>query len=115
MYRTLGKGQWAGKLVDFQDPTEGIRTRMGPTFSPGLEKQTVFGVLKEVTDERLCPKVLCSGSLGMAMLLFRLAHQFQPLLAALRHPNVSSYTPKRDPRDISDWTSGVRPRIRHSF
>lgn len=48
----------------------------------------------------------------MAMLLFRLAHQFELFLVALRYPIVPSHTLKTDPRDISDldWWPNQSPR-----
>lgn len=132
VYRALAIGSVHGrKWLRFPRPHRRDQKWDGVYFQPWFEKQTnkqkpmFWGSQRRPQMGGCADRSLCSGSLGMAMLLFRLAHQFQPLLAAVRYPFVPSPIPKTDPRDTSvlppqldcglTTAPGTRPRTWFSF
>lgn len=63
-------------------------------MGPGLKTSKQNSVLEYLRRPQMgdvLVGLLCFGSWGMAMLLFRLAHQFQPLLGCFKIPPCSLF------------------------
>lgn len=121
MHRTLARGHGHGSCSDFQDPTKGIRNGMEPSLK---QNKTVFWAISGGhVWETVLIGLLCFGSLGVATLLCRSPHQFQPLPGCFKILLWSlSHTQDRSKGHgyLHNWcpnhtASGATPRTWHSY